>query len=398
MPRLRDCGDQAPYFRFQPSLSLAHWGLCVAFSEHTPWERGNLHRFRARAIAEQILLDAVADWVRKLGFGSYGKVAIRGKKEQPKFGQFNWDLTAPTYLQPFVRFRLGARPVPGFFVADAVLGTDLTEEQISYFVSKATIMCRQQRTRPFLAMLIADHFAPEAFKRGKKAGLILTSPDVLLGKGVSSALRELILTLTNAAAVAVKNPHVIEELFSKLSAVEGAALNLRGPLFEMLLAYCFRRTGNVDIGVQLRDPENGEAAEIDVLVKEATRLRVRACECKGYSKNTVGENEVKEWLETRVPRIRRFLLDQDSYNQLPMSFEFWTTGSLAPDAVRYLRVQESRIRKYQIGWKDGHGVRNYVADLKDSYATKILDEHYFRHPVTRILAPVSSTVKTGSAS
>ncbi len=257
-------------------VDSAVWGQCVTFGQHSPFDKGDLLTLKARTVAEKIVLDALGEWARKLGLASFGKVALRGDRKQPQFGQFNWDLTAPTYLQPFVRHSEGFRPTPGFFVADVLLGKVVTQEEVRYFVNKAAIMRRQRRTRPFLGLLVADYYMPEAFKLGKGEGLIFTTPDVLFGNGISAALRELIQTLKNAAAAAVKNPDVIHDLFAKLGRIEGAALNLRGPLFEMILAYCSRREGSVDIGVSVRDPNTGELAEIDVLVKASTTTTVRA--------------------------------------------------------------------------------------------------------------------------
>jgi hypothetical protein len=372
-------------------IDSATWGPCITFGEHSPFATGDLPLLKAQAVAEQIVLDALREWVRKLGFGSYGKVALRSGKDQPKFGQFSWDLTAPTYLHPFVRHLEGSRPSPGFFVADVLLGDNLTQQQVRYFLNKVTILRRQRKMRPFLAVLVANYFSAEAFQLGRNQGVIFATPDVLFGIGISAALRQLIQILKNAAAVAVKNPHAIEDLFSKLGSLEGAALNLRGPLFEMILAYCFRREGIVDIGVPVRDPETGQPAEIDVLVKGSTI--VRACECKGYGTNMVDVDDVEGWLERQVPRIRKYLLNNDNYRKLPLQFEYWTAGGFTSSAVAYLKAKRRASQKYAIVWKDGHALRQYVNELKESYIIKILDEQYFRHPLSRPVAAMISAPK-----
>lgn len=320
------------------------------------------------------------DWSRKLGFGSYNRVQLRADCHQPRFGQFNWDLTAPTYLYPFARYGSGANPQPGFFVADVVLGLNLTAQHVHYFVNKATIMRQQLNTRPFLGLLVADYFSAEALQLGRKAGLIFATPDTLFGKGISEALRELIRTLKNAAAVAAKSPEVIETLFQKLSRIEGSALNLRGPLFEMILGHCFSKSGSIEIGVLANDPTTGGVADIDVLVKENTK--VRACECKGYATNIVDIDVVKDWLEVRVPRMRRFLLNNTYYAKFPLQFEYWITSRFTRRAISYLKDQRQKTRKYEILWKDGIALRKYVGDLKNAYISKLLDEHYFKHPLS----------------
>jgi hypothetical protein len=368
------------------------FGSCVTFAPDTPFDSGELRSLKARVVAEQILLDALRDWARKLGFGSYDRVELRSYSKQPRFGQFDWDLAAPTYVHPFVRFG-DRQPKPGFFVADVLLGKELSAADAAYFVNKAKIMRRQRNTRPFMAVLVANYFSREAFKIGKEQGLIFSTPDTLFGNGIAAALKELIQTLTNAAAAAVKNPKIIEDLFSKLGKLEGAAMNLRGPLFEMILAYLLRNDGSIDVGYQVRHPETGEPAEVDVLVKGSGA--VRACECKGYGTSRVDLDEVKEWLEKKVPKIRKYFLSQDYFRNQEMSFEFWITGQFTRKAIDYLEAQKRRLTKYRLAWKDGKEVREYVRLAKESYAAKLLDEQYFRHPLSRLDADPPVTKQTG---
>lgn len=380
---------QLGLLEFTNSESL---GSCVTFASGTPFDSGEARSLRARVVAEQILLEALRDWARKLGLGSYQRVELRSHSKQPRFGQFDWDLTAPTYLHPFVRFER-QQPRPGFFVVDVLLGKDLSVADAAYFINKTKIMRRQRNTRPFMAVFVANYFSREAFKMGREQGLIFSTPDYLFGNGTSAVLKELIQTLRNAAAAAVKNPKIIDELFSKLAKLEGAAMNLRGPLFEMLLAYLLRNDGSVDVGFQVRHPETGEPAEVDVLVKGSGA--VRACECKGYGTNSVDKDEVEEWLDKKVPRIRKYFLSQDYFKNHAMKFEFWITGQFTPRAIDYLRARKQQITKYQLDWKDGAAVREYVHSVKDSYAAKILDEQYFRHPLSRLGAEPSVTEQSG---
>jgi len=55
-------------------------------------------------------------------------------------------------------------------------------------------------------------------------------------------------------------------LFSTLGRIEGAAANLRGALFEMIVGFLVReREGNtIDIGERVSDPGTGRSAEMDV--------------------------------------------------------------------------------------------------------------------------------------
>jgi hypothetical protein len=83
-----------------------------------------------------------------------------------------------------------------------------------------------------MPMLIAEGFEPEALHACRAEGIITTRPDTLFGNEAGAALRDLLETLSHAAAVAANDPKRLEELFTRLGSIEGAAGNLRGALFE----------------------------------------------------------------------------------------------------------------------------------------------------------------------
>ncbi len=198
---------------------------------------------RARLSAERILLDGLAEWLRKLGLASFHKVRVRTDKDQPVFGQFEWDLCAPSYVQPLSRFRALGKPDPGFVVADVMLVDEVSKQQIAYFLNKCTVMRSLRNTKPFLALLVADGFERQAWNLGRQKGLLITTPGQLFGNDVARALRDLVGVLANAAASAVKKPDLIADLIEKLGKIEGAAINVRGALFELIVAHRCQRKG-----------------------------------------------------------------------------------------------------------------------------------------------------------
>jgi hypothetical protein len=234
-------------------------------------------------------------------------------------------------------------------------------------------------------MLVAEWFEIDALKLAKREGILAATPGNLFGADVAKALRALLDTLTNAAAVAVKDPQVIDQLFTKLSSIEGAAGNLRGPLFEMIVGHCVReKEGNtIDIGKNVEDPETGDKTDIDVLrVKE--KQEVCSYECKGHGPNVrVGYDEIEKWLTRTIPTIRAYMQHQERFRNVKQIYEFWTTGVFDPNAIALLREKQARTKKYIIGWRDKTAVREYVQGIRAKYLTKVLDEHYFNHPLAR---------------
>ena len=207
-------------------------GLCIQLSDRVPFSADpSPHHLRTTLIAEDIIITYFVDHFRRMGLIGYDSAHRRDGDEKAEFGHFQWDISAPSYVHPFVARQSGAHPLPGFFVADVVLGSALSKAQVQYFVKKNRVIRSQRNTRPFSAAFVANAFQKPAWDFLRREGILAITCENLLGSGLASALQSLIATLSNAAAVASKNSEAIGQLFAKLSAIEGAAANLRGPLF-----------------------------------------------------------------------------------------------------------------------------------------------------------------------
>jgi hypothetical protein len=141
--------------------------------------------------------------------------------------------------------------------------------------------------------------------------------------------------------------------------------------------------GSIDMGFIVSHPETGDMAEIDVrLVKQR---EVFVYECKGYQpSNRVSEEEIKDWLEKSVPRIHAHHKGEQRFHGSNLTYEFWTCGGLHPKALGLLKDAAKRIKKYRIAWKDGSEVRAMAQTLDKPGIKKILDDHYFNHPITKV--------------
>lgn len=329
---------------------------------------------RASVIAEEIILSGLKEWIRNTGLGSANSIHTRNLRKQPKFGQFKWDLSAPSYLQPLRRLTKERKPLAGFVVADVLLGRDVEPADVEYFFRKTDTMNRQPSA--FVAMLIANRFREDALRAGRNKGLLFVTTETLFGREVAEGITQLIQVLSNAAAAISSDPTLVSQLFLKLDALKGASLNLKGPLFELLQAHLMRVHGwnLLSIGDLRRDPISKRVAEIDILAIKGTQ--VVACECKGYVGNAVEEEEVEKWLQTKVPTIRASMEFDRFYQTKEVIFQFRTTSTFSSEALAYLKNKKSEIKKFQFDWEDGSGVLAYAKNLEDNYAMKILREQY----------------------
>jgi len=217
---------------------------------------------------------------------------------------------------------------------------------------------------------------------------MMATPDLLFGHEVAEGLSKLLQTLSKAAAMAVQRPEVIDQLFKSLGQIEGAAGNLRGALFEMLVGHCVVKLddGSIDIGKKVRDHETGRWLEIDVFrVKE--RREVWCYECRAHQPTQVESNDdIEHWLTERVARIHRIISQEERFEGCEFHYEYWTCGRFAPDALQRLENAKERTMRYAIGWRDGPAVRKYVAQLRPKAVLQMLDDHFLNHPIARVEA------------
>ena len=356
-------------------------GQCVRASPHV-FPTPGANQFRARTVAEDVLMDGLREWVRNLGLASYNAIEIRNAERAPKFSTFHWDLSGPSYLLPLTSSgRKG--PKPGFFVADVFCNGTLNLADIQYFLRKVKMTRAFKQVVPFLPVLLADRFTNEALRAGKQAGVMMATTRNLFGETVAQALVALIDVLSRAAAVAAGNPDRVVELFRDLKAIEGAAGNLRGALFEMIVGYLVREIdGNsIDIGEVVRDPMSGKLAEIDVRrIKERQECWFYECRARQPTAR-VSADEITKWIE-RLGRIHRHHRAEKRFQGCDFGFEIWTTGMFDDDALKLLKRERSRRKRVTVDWKDGPQVREYARRASCNAILDMLDEHYFKHPLS----------------
>ena len=108
-----------------------------------------------------------------------------------------------------------------------------------------------------MAMLVATRFEKESFREMKQKGFLVTSVENIFGEDVAEALRILVRVLSDAAAAVATAPEKLDTLIGTLSKIEGASLNVRSDLFEVIVGYCMKEAegGSVDLRLIVEDPK-----------------------------------------------------------------------------------------------------------------------------------------------
>lgn len=359
-------------------------GECVELSHQSGSDAFELARMRARLYTEAILLAAVKDWARNLGMVSYNKVALRDENAvQPKVGTFHWDLAGPSYLGPLAKRLAKAKPKPGFLVCDVLLGVNVSADELRPFINKCTTLRSLTKVGGCLQVFVADGYTPEAYALAKEQGIMPATTTSLFGKEVAKALRELAELLREVFPRA-GTFEKIDAVFAQLSHIEGAANNLRGALFEYLVAEIVR-TSSPNTSVRVNEVLRTEkgSGEIDVLVEHLDHS-VRFIECKGYRPGgTVPDEMIERWLNDRIPFLREAAAENYFWRKCRLEFEFWTSGTLTPKAQALINEAGERTKKYGIKLISARDLLAVGQATNNSALKNTLQEHFLGHPLEK---------------
>lgn len=362
-------------------------GECLELAQTIAAPSWEVNRMRARLNTEAVLLSAVKDWARNLAFVSYNTVALRDEgSSQPRVGTFHWDLTGASYLAPLTQWdKATETKKQGYMVCDVLLGVNVAVHELRPFINKCTSLRALSKVGRCMQVFVADGFTPEAFALARESGIIPATTISLFGLEVAKALRE----LTDVLKDAYVRPDSFEKVaavFSKLSHIEGAATNLRGALFEYLVADIVRQSDahtSIQLNELLKD-ETGGQAEVDVLVHHSNQT-VRFIECKGYKPGgTVPDEMVETWLKGRIPVMRRSPEAHFQWRECRQIFEYWTSGVLSERARGLIEEEAARVRKYDFRVVEGDELGRLIAASNNTALKNTFRQHFQAHPLSEV--------------
>ena len=199
---------------------------------------------------------------------------------------------------------------------------------------------------------------------------------------MGEAITSLCEVLKNAAKYASSSPERLMMLLNNLFEIEGRNNNIRGVLFELVAGYLARRNAvSIDMGINAKDPASGKSADIDIQAIAHHNSAVTAIECKGKEPGGIlSLEEVEEWL-AKIPTFRAFYANHNTLREAKHSFEIWTSGTIAPDALSKLEAEKLKRVKATIDWKDGADVLAMARLGKEKTIADALKQHFFHHPL-----------------
>jgi hypothetical protein len=363
-------------------IDVLEVGTCVTIVQMDGIYDAQADLIRARLVAERILLNALREWVRNLGFSSFNLVKIRDEDaEQPRVGTIEWDLAGPSYLGALLTTKSGEDPKPGFVACDVYLGGTVTAAGIGPFVHKCQKLRGLRKVGRCLQIFVAHKFDSEAYDLAKRNGIIPATTTNLFGKDVAKGFKQLLRSLRNVAELC-RDSEKLGEIFNRLDAIEGASNNLRGAVFAMIGAEVSRQmfgANSIETGRVFKS-EGKRDAEVDIIAQVQKR-EIHFIECKGYQPHgTIEDEDVETWLKKRVPFLYSYARNHPEWKDLKCFFHYWVSSSFSEISTQMLQEAASRAKRYSVEFLDGRAFCEFAKGTKDRDIIKMLSEHFTNHP------------------
>lgn len=311
-------------------------------------------RRHSRVIAENLLLIALRDWFQLQGLFSKEKFSIREYDKCPQFGYYQWDLVGPSYTVPIATHPHGEL-LPGFIVADAILGRQLSLADVSYFISKVNSIRANPNNRPCLAILFAEWFDKDALHEGRKNGLLFTTPKNFFGRLFGELLDDLIQAFEQKDTFLEAEPDYLLKIISNICAIshlQEAANSANQQLFTLLVGHCF---STLHGGRPVYDVMLNQSLSIDVCVE--TERSLVACEAKWQAEQTPLEiDSIQKWLSSLPGLFTSLKL----YSKQPGEVILCTNRTFSQQTLNALNETEL---KYPIAYFDGPALREMMASI-----------------------------------
>ena len=338
-----------------------------AISSEYSGEDYNLIYSRSEEQVARIAVNDFVSWAAKLNMIAYNSFKIF--PDPAIFAHFKWFSTIPSYVTPLYDLK---KKRPGFVVVDALIKSNITVEDVTFFVEKVKII-RNFKSIPYVApVLLVNGVSNEALQYLKENKIVVGILSNLFDKRYTEILMNIYTVLQNATTVIMREPQKLEELMKEIAKNEGRFNNAMGDLFECMVGLLFNRSGSRYLELNKQIPnDRGGKYEMDVLVERDGRIMV--IECKAYRGN-VGKEYVEKWLSSRIPAFRKFL--EGIYPGRKQEFSIWSLGGFDEEAAMLLEKHKTTAKKYKLSYLDKKAMCQYAKELNDKLFCEQIQKHF----------------------
>lgn len=340
--------------------------------------------FLHRLAIEQELLHRARDWLRNSYLLSYNKHTCRDSTtEAVGFNQVLWDMHGPSYVGPSSRDpafrRLAAKE--NFLVAEILAYRSFGSVDAEATIERCESITRRWDSIALTPVVISRSFSQPAWNALRQRGIAAVLLSDVLGRNIDSLLRAMWDTLSEATSPAKHLRNLKDSLAIAEGTVDNDGLigNLKGTLFEFLIALAWRMDGyNTTLQKAIRNSV-GDEFEIDVVAIRGKTCRL--IECKGrHAAYREGKAELARHFEDRCEAAADVYGWNVTEHYQTVEAVFVTSGRLDDDAKAYAKSV-----------KKSHGIRCRVITRKElltwfdsfeeDHLRKIVDRYYKHKPL-----------------
>lgn len=354
-------------------------GVCIRLTEMLKLKQPSARRIIGRIMAENILLIALADWFRLQGMVSHDSISVRDEEEAPQFAYYQWDFVAPSYLSPLRSYK-ETKLLPGFLVADVILGRRLSLEDVQYFVSKCSAIRSRTNNRSFLPFLIADWFEKDALMLGRKHGLIFTTPKNLFGIPFRDALDSMEQIIEHKDGADERLDKVLR-LFNSIGHLQATFKAMKKTCLTLVAGQILQSIydGVVDYSRVYSSRE--QQHELDLLLSNSDSNTLVVAQCKSIE-SAASDLELEEWINDTVPKVHSILSRRSSFSEIK-NFEYYFVTDADAQEKERLRVKKlnaSRQNPYLFFLCDRGDLQEMAAKVSPGFqklASTLLKKKYY---------------------
>lgn len=332
-------------------------------------EEINEKRSKAQNLIHNITIEHFNNWARNIGLISYNATKYNAACNNYQFG-----MVAPSYIKSLMGYSNSGKIVPGFVIADILVGVPLDENAILFFIEKMKNIIALHSSPKCLPFFITDSHDSDIYSKLKNDGIIIGNVDELFGVQYSETIKGILNLMENAGAILKTNPQKYLDLLNNIEKLAiGKTNNLKGDLFEMTVGYYHGQLcQSLEIGKKVFYEQ--DQREIDVFALYQNRVVV--AECKGYN-TKLSLDVIDKWLSDKIPVIRKWLLSQESLNGREVCFELWCTGGFDDDALKKLENASSKTKRYKIQYYSYQDMTQLAKNNNVKHFQKLLKTYYY---------------------
>ena len=301
-------------------------------------------------LLEDKILEQLKVLFIKLNFTSTGSVKIRCGSEIPIYGNFNWSLVGPCYLDGV---KIGNKN--GILCCDIFLGGRLNSDNIKPILRKYGTSKAQKRNTRIIPAIFFQSMKKSLLEELRGKGFLTISTKTFGGDKLLECLEELASfysKIHNQSNMGQETGEIIKKLFNLNF---GNNNNIRGHLFNFIVKSIFDLKYR-DVEMNKKVQHNYNTKEIDIYFEDQQFRYV--VECKAWSNFRNKKTEIKSWLDKKYTFFEKWN-DQKNGNKPKKKLKVYFIVSIK---------DQEEIKKIHRQFKNFHLVTFYDQTFLDDIA------------------------------